>query len=648
MVIRYIPRLVLVAVGASVAVHSAERIPRLSSLLADAEVRDRFMYGIPLLFVLGLGATRAFQRVATQEPTTRTMFLVDWLGICLFVYAWSQVTVYGTLAGRLWFGFGPTVAATGIAVGASVLPLLLRLNASPDTTSGSRIRRTTLGLSAALAVWYLPSLIQTPRGVMDHIHSWYVINEVIGHAIGNNFMGEHVHQYSNVIGAPLALVRFLGLSRHIGPISLWYLVTLAVLSVGALIAVTARTLSNKWRHLAVLLVLPIGLVKGTSDEIPTGSISVLFSALPVRTLFIFVTALVLTGSHLSTRRRTWILGFVGGLAVLNNLEFAIASLCALGITLIRFEFSRRLITDFVLAITTGVLAALLTSLAVLGDSPTRWLPNIAIIRSFGGGFGAVQAPEFGLHLAILSVFSAAALVGKRATAMRTPNIGGVGLDPLVGRTEALLLSYFGLTGLLAFPYFVNRSVVSGQLQLFLLFLPPIFAAFLMTFLRQRNLNPASHLRIRDYLAPSTVMSALLVGVSLAPLIDAPNARYELRRNFGDGSAIAMFALEQRRLDELGETVGLHGGWQNVDQMMRWGNWVEAVTQARNVSVLSNPAEYWYLDQSVRTLQCRVLGDSPSLIVVDDFFEAGEPLCSGFEVVATFDERTHIVRREPTG
>jgi hypothetical protein len=181
----------------------------------------------------------------------------------------------------------------------------------------------------------------------------------------------------------------------------------------------------------------------------------------------------LTARHLDrdAPRRVWVVSFVAGLILADNLEFGGSALAATVVALLcaRSRWTLRELARLAAGVAGGVLAAvLLVALATLARAGR--LPSLHVLlefpRIFGvDGYTAIPMPTLGLHLALYVTFVAAI-----ATAAVRWVKGGE--DPLL----TSMLAWSGTFGLLAGGYFVGRS---DELKLVSLFSAWLFALALL-------------------------------------------------------------------------------------------------------------------------------------------------------------------------
>lgn len=539
------------------------------------------------------------------------------------------------LDGQLWFGFGTHVLlATAFAI--PILYVVVR-------GGNEALLRFMFGASLVLAcVVYLPSILQPHWGIMDSLTSGYVINEVLGPAQGHFALGDQVAQYSSLVGLPLAPV--IAVVGHPLALALGYLSALAVLTVVGLIAIAWLVLPYRLRFLSVLLVVPLVLVKVQPPTTPQGSLAVSLSALPCRLApLVGMGLLLIHATRRTTLRSLAAVGLLGGLAAVNNLEFGMPVLIASGVVLSLRSSSRRPGVGSLVFLVAAALPAVAYSilLSAVGQAP-QWSAWWAFVAAFGSGFGAVAMPPIGPHIIVTMTLVAGAVTGayQLCNLARRKAVRDVPAERrlLAASTTA---AFFGLAGLGSFGYFAGRSVVSIQLQVFLVYVVPIISA-------QFTLVALPDLRRRSSLAPVGMAAVLLIpaGLAAASLLQAPDPSYEWRRVLsGIGSDSAASPYDAAAATTAAEVARFQQatGTRVASAALPFGNISQSLTGLANYSALD-----WPLDRSISrqllAAYCSRLRKAPSPLYVRDFTNPdGSPACSGYVVLARMPSGAQVIR-----
>jgi hypothetical protein len=630
-------RIWILGMGAAIA--AAMAVPLAAHIIAlgppsgrAAEMVDKASWALVLIATLALGVAMFRSRI--RDGVAR----VDLPSVLLFILmvleagAIAWVERFPGVSG-LWFGFGVSVLL--LAVG--LLPLIWFLVMSP-TESVVRY----LGLIGAVLVVavYLPSVLQPAWAIIDPEHSAYIVNEVLAPVAHRWPMSEQIPQYTSLLGIPLIPV--VAVVGHPVGAAAAYLTVLAVLCLCGLVWIAWRVLPRHLRALAPLLIIPLVLVKVQPADIRTGSIATLWSALPVRTLLpIALGVLLVAFRRPLTLNRMAVLGIVGGVAALNNPEFGIPALVAAGVVCVVANrgtphvLSRA--TIFVLA-AAAPFAAYAFFLEVAGRG-IAWQQWIAFGLAFGSGFGSVPEPLFGTHLLILGVLSGSVVLGLYRLVPLASSITDRTDEARRVYWASATATFFGLAGLGSFGYYVGRSVSSGQLQAFLIFVAPAICA-------QLGLITVPRLSRRMPWRMLLRGTVLLLPASLAvgAVLQAPDPAYEWERvSIGVNRAnpyrpyLDSVAADLRELRSTQPGIRLVGA-------VPMGNLVQEALDLPNYSVLDQPREA-SIAPNLLDLYCGRLRTSTATIYARGSLTdpAGDPNCPGIEVLRTLPSGARVLR-----
>ena len=414
------------------------------------EVADKITYLLVLFLTVlfcGLGA-------AIEKLDGKIFFFHPVINIALILlvlsFLGSKNILPGYLDHDLWWGYGWKVAIL------SLFFVIVSYFFAPQ------IRRIILLLSSykisinisfyILIACYLISLFTPPLALLNGPHSNYVISEILGPG-QNKFPGVNfISQYTQNLGY---VFNSFGLKTENQAI--YFLELFKFISVGLIAYIFWLSEKSVWK-IAFVLFLGFSLgTKGYADNVDSGSIAFLHSALPVRTFGPLINFLALHYFFNSERRvlGAILLGLSLAVGLLLNIEIGSAAGAA---TLLLLCIRRPTLKVFV-CISLSFLLCLLLQLFLIryiaGESPH--LPSFfAFIGGFSAGFGAKPMPVFGLWVAIFSLTVALTAYGFRRL--------------VEGDKSSAIYLYFGALTLVALPYYINRSVNSGQLQLIILYL----------------------------------------------------------------------------------------------------------------------------------------------------------------------------------
>ena len=601
----------------------------LTSLPIAPETADLIVWLCSLSCTAALLATARHDggsRLLARPPKSLVMLIVGLTGLFLGT-AWIEPLDGAT--DPMWMGFG-----TGVLLLAIVLiPILYVAVHHPDARV---IRFIALASVALTAVVYLPSVLQPVWGVMHNVNAGYIFNELLAPTQGHFLLGEQVPQYTSLFGLPLALLWFVfpGLNEAQAPgaVTAFYLTALALVTLGGLVLVAYRVLPVKLRALALLLTVPLVLVKVQPATTTWGSIAVLFSALPLRTLPVIAVGLLLTiYADRGGLRHAAVIGTAAGLAALNNFEFgvpcAIAGFLALGLSRTDLRSGIRTLAGFTAAALAPFLIYALFLSAV--GQPIHWNYWVLFSANFASGFGSVPMPIVGLHLLVLSILIAGVTSG--AYYLHVSSRGTHVPSQSLERRAALTALFFGLAGLGSFGYYVGRSVVSGQLQIFLFYIAPIIVANL-TLLEVPTLT--EHAKWREICAAALILFPAALAV--AAVLQAPDARQEWSRVALTNKSSQEYSpldAQVSSLAKMATSAQQTLGRAELATAVRDGNYLAAYSGLPNYSTIDTPGDAWILSPAIRAAFCGRLSQTSATILVEGFYNARrEALCPGYKEV----------------
>lgn len=590
-------------------------------LIRDVEFMDRLIW-LAVLVLAGIYFLKALLPSGKTNFSPKREGAPEIIGISTLLLGVLWVEPLSNYGG-MWFGFGNTVAlATVIAV-----PVAIWIGTRASKHSIEAIGWTS---SVWVLLAYTPLAIQPLWGIADPHHSRYVYNEIVGPLSGSLALVDYVPQYTTLMGLPLAGLSSLGLadtSLEVGLATSMYLSLLAILTLLLLVYVGRLMLPPRFKSLAPLALVPIALVKSQPPLTDTGSITTMLSAVPVRTLPLMLIAILLARASTNrTIRSKLLLGLGLGFAVVNNFEFGLV--CSIASILV-VAIQERQIRKSALGVLATVLSALLAP-ALYGafvastGKIVDWSYLTLFTKNFWAGFDNLPMPWVSPHYFILSIFVAGLAVGARFTIKFSWDTG----VPRYRYLAAVLTTFFSLAGLGSFGYFIGRSVVSTQLQIFLCFCAPVSLGLTVLLLTSKKYILA-RLNLRK------VFVFLPIAISLATVMQAPDVGYEWRRvlpttfeklsrdPYLDGVTRAEKAIavieEDFRLAKSDLVLSVENG-----------NYISAVLDVVSISVLDDPSEAAILSPELSSAFCRRITSQPKAILAEGFLdEQGKPLCLGF-------------------
>ena len=596
------------------------------------ETVDKATWLICLLigFAVLLIGSRKQWHVWFSRLSSNKLFFVG-----IFVMSISVLKVsplYESLVGVLWFGFGDGVFLASLAA----MPIVYYLN-QKDLESNWLVLAQYF-LFAYFLYIYLPSMLQPLWAIKEPWHSAYVINEVLAPHNGQIPASNFAAQYTNLSGFIFDLI--FRLVPHTGQLFILhavsvYLTLLALLTFYMLFLITRKMTSNSLSKMIPLTVLAFTLV--TPDGIGSGLITQLFSAVPIRVLPVYFVGILLIRDHFS-RRHIFFLGQVATLAALNNLDFGIPVFIATVVVILihpKILIYRR---QNLFLFGSGFGFALLSYWILLSSYSGSFKLEYWLLfaSSFGKGFGSIPMPIGGTHVLILGLFCASIAIGAMKTRYALNYVNDI------ERRSAVASLFFGLIGLGAFPYLVNRSVISGQLQIFLFLAGPLLCAtFSIVRIDFKMLRRPSYL-----LASGLILfpQALLIG----SFVQRPNGGMEWERvlDFGSNPYLVRSNLISSAVTSAEKTIGRDINYGLISQ----GNMYLAELDLINVSLIDEVSDAWHIGGVINEQFCLLLDQFASsegaLILAEQFFDDnGRQICKGYVEVLALGNRLSIIKPE---
>ena len=593
------------------------------------EIVDRATWLVCLLigFVVLLIGSRQKWHVWFSRLSSSKLFFGGILVMSISVLIVPPIS--DSYVGVLWFGFGDDVFLASLIA----MPIAYYLNQKDRESNWVVIARYFL--FAFFLYDYLPSMLQPLWAIKDPDHSAYVINEVLAPHNGQIPASNFAAQYTNLSGFLFELIVRLIPNKsqlfilHAASV---YLTLLTLLTFYMLFVITRKITSGSVSQIFPLTVLAFTLV--TPNGVASGLITSLFSAVPIRILPVYLVGLLLIRDHFS-RSHVLLLGLVASFAAINNLDFGIPVFIAT--VFVMFVHPRILIyrRQNLLLFVSGFGFAMFFYCFLLRAYSGSFKLDYWIIfaRSFGNGFGSVPMPIGGTHVLILGIFCASIAIGAMKTKYLLDDVSDV------ERRSAVISLFFGLVGLGAFPYFVNRSVISGQLQIFLFLVGPLLCAtFSIVRIDLKKLRKPSYL-----LASVLVLfpQALIIG----SYMQKPNGGVEWKRVLNVGSnpysdrsnlissAVALAEEELNREIKFG--------------LISQGNLYLIGLNLKNVSLIDNPEDAWGIS-GLRDQVCSFLDQSikneSGPILVENFYSGSDVLCKGYTEVLSLGSDLSIIKK----
>lgn len=479
---------------------------------------------------------------ALIEPTDRYILLTWWLIAIV-------LALFGSKAPRRHSRFGATrvprfIGASMMVLSAAELGSLVMADSDPmgywngfDLTTvlgafgialvliwclvrGDEVARTILWTGAAIfAVVAFAQWWESLSTVTDPYHFAFNAEELASVAAGRLPVSNFVAQYSNVL--PYLLAPFFALvPAHATALALVVLLALQLVVV-ALAAVIAYLVAGRLYIFPAVLLAMAPMLANTELGPNAGSY---FQTFPLR-LVLPLAAIALAIALLrrdGTEGFSWrwmLVGFVAGVATLNNIDFGLPVLIA--VVVVVLASSRELVQAIggLFAVVLGVLLvfACFTALLTVAGRAVDWTSWLLFVRVFGAdGYYAVAMESQGFQISLASLFIVGSVLGFWRLRLRRGHLNfyayrsGVGLA-LVSGWSLLTLAY--AAGRSLQPTYVSGHGFQAGLVVALL-LPGLVA--LLRLARRKRLGA------KKYSVPLQILSvvSVLVFVFSVPPVSA--------------------------------------------------------------------------------------------------------------------------------
>ena len=571
----------------------------------NSEIQDRKIYVIYLLIVIFFVFLIFTQKKILLSRNSSNA--LSFVALITIFSATMTTNNYLDYKGTLWFGFGAKVAL-------STLFFIILIHKRYSSALGIHFSfspKVSLFFWMIFIVIYLPSFLQFSSGVIDLDHSLYIFNEMSA-PLANKFpLSNFTSQYGALMGYPLLVIKAIDKKLIITFLPYWTSL-LTVLSIFAV----AFTMKRLFRDLpfGIALVFPtcLILVKHGSGNSQWGSLAQLTSALPVRTLLPIICGLTLVIAIQKSFSRVFLvlLGIFAGLCSINNFEFGFTAAFALFITvttlcLLSYVSFRN--TIWVLFGFTFSIGAFTCLLQLSGNSmqPSRWS---AFSVGFNNGFGSVEMPNFGTYVLVFCVLSIGVVGGlfRLSSANGTKALGG---NTNSVASSALAL-YAGSWGIFCLPYYVARSINSGQLQIFLIPVTLVIIGVLANFC---NLDKSKLLIVKIPIFKKTSMirnSPLLFifCLPLASLLQFPLPSVEWQRLISEGETFSASSLSDWEVVRQIKSYKLGNQNSSIGVITNFSNLVSIASETTSIIELNDLSDI-QIDEHLKENFCESINRS---------------------------------------
>ncbi len=577
-----------------------KNLPLISSpsLLGAAEFQDRKIYLGLLIVIFLISLAVIFKKLKLINWALHPLTTMLLLGT-LFAST-VALNYFADLKEQLWFGFGPDIALVNL-----MLVFSIYFRASRNDSNFEINIRTEFGMvfTLILLVFYLPSVLQFSHGIIDIYHSSFIFNELAAPSAGRAPLSSFTAQYSNLLGYPLVLISKIHKEWVITALPYW--TTLLTLAEFLIIGLICRKLFKKL-HVSIAIFFPLCLIlmKQNQAENIGGSIAALLSALPIRTLFpvLLLFWLLLLLENRNSKVIPVVLGLLCGLTVLNNFEFGITSFISIFCTVFALVMFRHLRIVHLVSITAGAAASLLIFLAALSTQTEgiqlRRLTAFSV--GFGNvGFGNVPMPLFGTFVIIFTTLGLGVVLGVLGirSELFPEHINKIANNSI---TSSSVLLYAGTWGTLSLPYYIARSVNSGQLQVFLIPVALVVLGMASNFFVFDSVSGQSTRLI--FSARLTNLPLLfIICLPISSVLNHPDPSFEWKRVMGAGNELSVASIKSTPLVQSLIAYQLLNHAESISFLGNWGNLINletGITSAIDQNTLNDSSMTPYLTQTL--------------------------------------------------
>ena len=499
--------------------------------LALAEPTDRAIligwWAIAIIMALAAGWILRRNRKTSARSTRGGP--PAWVVVALGVTSFGLI-ITSILSGIDKTGLWPGISTLGLFVGFAFALLTFKMWTLPRWLAVA----STLAVCGLVLAYALPMLLQTPGALQSPGNFAYTSDEISAVAAGHFPLSDYIPQYSVLLGFPIApLIQLLGARAIYGVVAWLILLQVIALTVSVILPI----LVGGWRVLAPVAV--VAIVPSLS-----GGPTAYFAALPMRvvlpSLTILATFLLFRNRQTLTVRycsRLFVVAVASGLTMLNNPDFGIpAGVAVLVVAFIVIPTVRaKAISVMILALGSSFPFVAYSIAGRLAGHPVDWSQWLVFQKTFGAeGFNAVAMDPFGLHIAFVTLFISASVVGF-ALMVKYRNSGS-----RFGYRQGVLLALVGGWSLLSLPYFAGRSMTPTLVTGYSFMGGMVAAAFLpllrMTLRRLRVSAGQGSLELAVSLglgalaiagAASTLMLVRLPSDNFLVVTSAPPGRFEV-------------------------------------------------------------------------------------------------------------------------
>jgi len=523
----------------------------------------------------------------------------------------------GVEVNSLWNGFGIEVLCTLFFF--SIL-YIIYVKTKSNYKISNILSHTIL---IVLTIIYILSIWQTKNSLIDFNHTEFILNESLAFNSGNFPYSSFIPQYSilyNLFTLPLS--NLFSVDQQLDFIFvILFLISVLTLFISVLIVNSSYDSRNYLK--SFLLVIPLALVTpGLGREWVLGSISTLFSAIPNRifpavilfAVFYFQVVKSVTKKNLSMK--VFLTGVLGGCIFWQSQDFGTAAILSLILTILitnalNLKEKIKQLSYLIPGILIGI--TIYPFFLFIFNKPLRIEYLAFFARQFGSGFGAEPIIPLGPIMIILPIIFIVFYFHIEFNKLHQDSRKQLLNNSFIG-------IFFSLFTIFAFPYYLNRSIASGQLQIFLLPISIALGSLIGSFTKIGFFQEIHSYIKNNQISKVIILSPLLIIFSLpfSALSQFPNPMIEVPRVLEKNKDLAWPPAKLSiTLDNI-DTALKFSAEQKVEVAF-FGSFSNYVHLKKNIEVVNlyNSAYDFYLSKETRKYGCAYLiSKSPQYLVLD--------------------------------
>lgn len=474
-------------------------------------------------------------------------------------------------------------------------------------------------LSIYSIVSFFLTAFQDDKSISDKYSYSFVNNELLGPSSGKYPFINFNYQYSALQGFLISPIKLINSSFFIKNMNQITAISLSVFACAT--AIMAMHLIKKITGTKNYLVA-LGLACGWLNFAQFNQIGAQGSLLTPQTsiqirlfsMFLVILCLNKTFNYLENSRLFlgWVFFFLAFLSATNNQDFALISFASM--TMLRFFYSKNKI-QFMLISALYLVVSVLIFIVILRLISGQWISAEFILffqRNYSSSFVASIPIDFAGPVLIVVPFLLAGFFVPLIVNRNSQNIGYNYFIP-----QAIALS-----GILSFPYFLNRSIASTQLQIFipialLSLLPTLIHFFTVAY--QSDLNTSSRVILNPFLV-------LLVSIGLSLVLFSSKPMNQIDRIFSSetrsSKGFLYSVISKEDLSAISQS-GLSYFGENA-------NVVSAITGVKTLNIFNQTGDVLISPKALE-FQCKVFEDM-----------------NASQIVANWDALDPVYKNSPDG